>query len=172
MDYQFGIQTHPRLAKLVEGGSILRFKRLPVTAQDALIHYMSVDGAAWAVADGWEDWRWGEGQPYEEQMRKESLSDIARLRHRFIEQYGAQEFGYVVIPWKDLLNAVNGDEDATAEGYVYENASPKLGDWEYDIPTWPVILSSFHRETLRDGWSRFGMYCKLGMNVPAVWYLD
>jgi len=43
---------------------------------------------------------------------------------------------------------------------------------EYDVPTWPVILSSCHNETLQDGWNRFSMYCQLKMTIPVIWYPD
>lgn len=167
------ISEHPRNAKFVKRGKLLRFADLPQTAQDALIHYMSVDGAAWAVAEGWCDWKWGEGQPSTEDGRAEVLEDIAKFRNRFIEQFGDQKFGYVEVSYEELLEAVMGDEAFSGDyKFDYSGGSPKYGNWEYTVPTWPVILSNFHDETLQDGWNRFSVYCKLQMNVPVVWYPD
>lgn len=162
------IKNHPRNKQFVEQSKIYKFKDLPTTAQDALIHYMSVDGAAWAVADKWPDWIWGEGKPSKPEQRKQVLNDIEKFKPRFIKEYGEYQFGYSIVNWKDLLNAVNGDEVLVNEGRKFEYGH--AGTKEYDIPTWPVILSEFEDETLQDGWHRFALYCKLELDIPVVFY--
>jgi len=170
------VQNHPRTSNFVQRGKVMTFRELPQTAQDALIHYMSVDGAAWAVSDGWEDWKWGEGQPFTLEVRAEVLSDIEKFRDRFIEEYGNTKFGYVIVPYEELIEAVNGDDVFNGESRKYEpwtcmqeGACTKIKG-EYDVPTWPVILSEFHDETLQDGWNRLANYCKQKLPVPVVWY--
>jgi len=166
------LQNHPRTSKFLPRGKVMTFKELPQTAQNALIHYMSVDGAAWAVRDGWEDWIWGEGQPSTLEGRAEVLADIEKFRDRFIQAYGNTKFGYVIIPYEELVEAVNGD-DAFTGNYNYfsywNNGQTKING-EYEVPTWPVILSESHDETLQDGWNRFSMYVQCKLPVPAIWY--
>lgn len=84
-------------------GLVTRFADLPITAQDAMIHYMSVDGAAWAVEEAWSDWKWGEGTPYEAKLRLKMLADIRKFRHRFVERWGDEPFGLIEIPTKELI---------------------------------------------------------------------
>lgn len=167
------ISEHPRNGKFVKRGKLFSFRNLPYTAQNALIHYMSVDGAAWAVEENWPDWHWGEGQPFTLEGRARVLADIEKFRDRFVARWGDKLFGYVEIPWEELVEARKGDEDFSSEDQCnYDLARPKIFDEEYSVPTWPVILSSFHHETISDGWNRFGMYCKLKMDVPVLWYPD
>jgi len=161
------ISDHPRNKTFVERGKLIRFADLNQTSQNAIIHYMSVDGAAWAVEEEWPDWKWGEGQPCDPKGRAKVLSDINKFRSRFIENFGDEIFGYVEVPWNELLEAVNGDEHLM--GIPYDFTGPIE---EYDVPTWPVILSSCHNETLQDGWNRFSMYCQLKMTIPVIWYPD
>jgi hypothetical protein len=104
------ISEHPRNKVFVERGNVMKFSQLPQTAQDALIHYMSVDGAAWAVASGWKDWKWGEGQPGDLEGRAKVLKDIAEFRSRFIQEFGDELFGYVEVTPEELLEAMKGDE--------------------------------------------------------------
>jgi hypothetical protein len=164
------LQNHPRTSKFLPRGKVMNFKELPQTAQDALIHYMSVDGAAWAVSDGWEDWKWGEGQPSTLEGRAEVLADIEKFRDRFIQAYGDTKFGYVIVPYEELIEAVNGDDAFSGESRKYEPCGgTKIND-EYAVPTWPVILSEFHDETLQDGWNRLSMYCQQKLPVPVIWY--
>lgn len=163
------ISEHPRNAKFVKRGNLVPLDVLPQSAQDALIHYMSVDGAAWAVEENWPDWKWGEGKPNTSEGRAEVMADIEKFRDRFLAKWGNEPFGYVEVPYTELVEAVNGDDYFVTSGghYDYSNASA-----EYAIPTWPVILAAFADETLEDGWNRLAMYCKLKLPVPVVWFPD
>lgn len=163
---QVFIKDHSRNQKFIARGKLFKFSELPETAQDALIHYMSVDGAAWAVAENWEDWKWGEGKPSDLEGRLEVLADITKFRQRFIDRWGDVEFGYVEIPSEELFESINADEDFSHRWATVGNED------EYDIPTWPVILSPFPTETLQDGWHRFYRYLELKAVVPVIWYPD
>lgn len=165
----YKVSEHPRTGELQKRGKVMRLVDLPQTAQDALIHYMSVDGAAWAVESDWPDWKWGEGQPSKLKGRDEVLADIAKFRQRFLDEFGEQRFGYVEVPWQELRSSMEGDDDYVGGDNV---GRPKISSDEYEIPTWPVILSGFPDETLQDGWHRFSMYRSLNMTVPVVWYAD
>lgn len=167
------ISEHPRNSKFVKRGKLVKFADLPKTYQNALIHYMSVDGAAWAVEEDWDDWKWGEGQPYTLEERSQVMEDIEKFRHRFVDKWGDKLFGCAEVPYQELIEARKGDDDFSSDDQCnYQLARPKIFLEEYTIPTWPVILSNLHHETLQDGWNRFGMYCKLKLNVPVVWYPD
>lgn len=161
------VYDHPRTGHLIVDKPVVTFAELPVTYQDALIYYMSVDGAAWAVKDGWEDWQWGDGTCPE--FRAEVMEDIAKFRQRFVAAYGERRFGIATLPYQTLIDCVNGDE--AFENRKYEvNETPNTS--EYVIPTWPVILSDFPDETLQDGWHRFDEYCVRKIDVPVTWYAD
>jgi hypothetical protein len=162
------VSEHPRTSDIQKRGKIMRLVDLPQTSQDALIHYMSVDGAAWAVDSNWPDWKWGEGQPLTLKGRAEVLADIDKFRQRFLDEFGEQCFGYVEVPWQELQASMEGDDDYTSN----DNAGPKISSDEYEVPTWPVILSESPDETLQDGWNRFSVYRSLNMTVPVVWYID
>lgn len=162
------IYNHPRLSSLIVSQPVLPFRDLPVEYQDALIHYMSVDGAAWAVEDSWPDWKWGEGQP-DTEYRSQVMADISKFRSRFIEAYGYQKFGCCSLPYQTLIESVNGDESFRHHNRQYI-VGEELYNQEYETPTWPVILSDFHDETFQDGWNRFGVYCHRKMDVPVTWY--
>lgn len=153
-----------------------QFKDLPVECQDALIHYMSVDGAAWAVYDAWPEWKWGEGTPYAPKLRRQMLKDIGIFRSKFVEEYGHINFGFGQIPTEQLLAAIRKDEDPQlVDSTDYRPAKMRGFDhyWEYDLPTWPVILSGFEHETIQDGWTRFSRYCQLGRDwIPCVWFVN
>lgn len=157
------------------GSQVKPFKELPLTHQFAMIHYMSVDGAAWAVKQSWPDWIWGEGTPYEPELRRRMLADIERHRPRFIQEWGDVLFGVVNIPTADLLEQVFRDEmfDGNREQYRVSEDVNLRDDWEYVEPTWPVILASDCGETLQDGWTRFGRYCQLGVEtIPCLYYAE
>ena len=163
------IEDHPRNNKLIENGEMIKFALLPITAQNALIHYMSVDGAAWAVEKDWEDWKWGEGKPNTPEMREEALKDIEKFRSRFIEEFGEELFGYAEIDANVLHDSIKLDEDY--EDSVFDAAITRKE--EYEIPTWPVILSPYSYETLQDGWHRFHQYMKHKIEkIPVIWYAD
>lgn len=163
------VYQHPRLGKLIKDKPVVEFKNLPVDFQRAIIHYMAVDGAAWAV-DEWEDWRWGEGKPHPE-FRAMVLADIEKFRHRFIESWGGILFGCCMMTPKSLIESVNGDGEFVKYGRKYTvTGSPDTS--EYDFPTWPVILSSLPDETLQDGWTRFKNYCQRNWLVPVTWYVE
>ncbi len=154
-------------ASLIASGRIMRFAELPQTAQDALIHYMSVDGAAWAVAAHWPDWRWGGDKPGDLLTRAEVMVDISVFRQRFVDSWGDVEFGYAEVPVAELHELIKLDDD-----YYVGNADGRDNSEEYATPTWPVILSDFPGETLQDGWNRFYRYLAMDMPVPVVWYTD
>lgn len=177
MIIQVYMKDHARNVSLIErnNGKLMRFADLPITAQNAMIHYMSVDGAAWAVQENWPDWKWGEGTPYEAKLRREMLADIEKFRPRFVERWDDVRFGYMEVPTKELIDCVMQDQDFSGDADYY-TAAKKPGfdaDWEYDAPTWPVILSPFPEETFQDGWTRFYRYCEIGAEtVPCLWYCD
>jgi hypothetical protein len=164
-----------RVTAIIErnNGRIMKFADLPITCQDAMIHYMSVDGSAWAVSKNWPNWRWGEGTPYAPKLRRQMLADIDNLRYLFVEQWGNEKFGMVTVPTKELIDSIREDDFHSDDNYEEE---PTLGfddDWEYDHPTWPVILSDDPVETLQDGWTRFRRYCQLGTkHIPCLYYVD
>jgi hypothetical protein len=164
------VYQHPRLGKLIKDKPVVEFKNLPVDFQRAIIHYMAVDGAAWAVYE-WEDWRWGEGKPIHPKFRAMALADIEKSRHRFIESWGNVRFGCCTMTPESLIESINGDEELVNHGWKYTvTGSPDTS--EYDFPTWPVFLSSFHDETLQDGWKRFKNYCQRNWLVPVTWYVE
>lgn len=167
-----GIYSNTYLAPLIKKADYyyLPFKALPVEAQHAMIHYMSVDGAAWAVQDGWLDWKWGEGKPSLPEMRAEALADIEKFRCRFVESYGDRMFGYGYVPTADLVAAVNRCEEET-DGFARSIVGRSSG--EYETATWPVILSSHDDEVLQDGWNRLAAYVhQKARLVPVLWYVD
>ena len=171
--------NHPRNRKLIKDneGTIIKFRHLPTVCKDALIHYMSIDGAAWAVEDEWPDWRWGEGCPaVDSELRDESLQDIEKFRSRFINDYGNIEFGFVQVPLDQLIKSVAFDEDIDAESFIkdiYITSDLAKSGWEYEKPTWPCIFSNYKHETFQDGWTRFYRYAELKVqNVPCVWFVD
>ena len=147
--------NHPRTGKLVENAPILEFQNLSVTAQYAMIHYMAIDGEAWKLYD----------EPF---GRKEILLYIQNNIENYIYDYAKVPFGYTTVKWSDLLDAVNGDQVLIEQNrkYDYSYWSPS----EYEVPTWPVILSNYEDETLQDGWHRFTAYCKLQIDVPVLFY--
>lgn len=177
---------NPRNTAMIRrnGGKIVRFADLPVVCQNAMIHYMSVDGAAWAVesrdrmsrirGENWADWKWGEGTPHKSKQRREMLADIEKFRHRFIERWGDEKFGLVEVPTKELLDAIREDDEFCSDDRYEKETTPGFDDdWEYDLPTWPVILSDFPAETLQDGWTRFHRYCQLGVEkILCLFYIN
>lgn len=169
---QHFINEHPRNKVFIERGKVMKFSELHQPAQDALIHYMSVDGAAWAVEKGWKDWKWGEGQPSTLSDRDLVMKDIEKFRPRFIQEFGDKLFGLVFVSADELYEAMKGDEDYSEGRYSKDIVSSGKIGGEYDVPTWPVILSAFPDETLQDGWNRFGRYYELNMMVPVIWYAD
>ena len=168
---QHFMSEHPRLSHIVNRGNVMKFSELPQTAQDAIIHYMSVDGAAWAVKEDWPDWKWGEGKPSTPEMRQEALDDIAKFRAKFIENWGDEPFGFTEVDPQELLESMKGDEFFVDDSFN-ENNETCSSDSEYSEPTWPVILSAFPCETLQDGWHRFGRYLRLQKKTPVIWYVD
>lgn len=171
-----------RVKNLIEknGGRKVLFRDLPKSHQIALIHYMSVDGATWAVTD-WslDQWKWGEGCPdpiHQSELRLESFRDIEKNYDLFVDHYGHIQFGVVDIPTKELIQSISEDKYFPEEQLEYYKKSDVVGfaaGWEYDRPTFPVILSPFEDETLQDGWTRFGRYCELGEEtVPCLYYLS
>ena len=110
------LKDHPRNAEIIRrnGGTLVAFRDLPKTHQFALIHYMSVDGAAWAVQDDWPDWEWGEGAPCptrQADLRAKSMADVERFHERFVEAYGNVKFGIVDVPTQELIEAIRQDQD-------------------------------------------------------------
>ena len=168
------VYQHPRLGQLVKDQPVAKFKYLPVDYQKAIIHYMSVDGAAWAV-DKWEDWKWGEGKPNTPRLRAAALADIEKFRPRFIESWGNVLFGCCRMAPNLLIESINGDNEIVTSRFGYKYTVETMGlsanTSEYDFPTWPVILSDFHDETLQDGWGRFKNYCQRNWSVPVTWYV-
>jgi hypothetical protein len=151
-------------------GQVVRFAELPQPYQDAIIHYMSVDGEAWAVEDGWLCWEWGGGAPCDKDGRNKVMRDINKYRHLFVERYGYRMFGVGVVSSEEMLNGILSDQELRNDGSDFINEDQKL---EYEIPTWPVILASVGRDelmTLQDGWHRVTKYIHLKMSVPYVWY--
>ena len=161
------IYPHLRNNKMIKenGGRLVAFKELSREAQLSMTHYMAVDGAAWC--DEFEDWEWGEGTPYDSELRQQMLNDLNDFLPRFIERFGEVEFGVVNIPTQDLLNNIRKDAETSDDVY----STPETEGWEYETPTWPVILSGFHDETLQDGWTRFGRYLSLNAEkVTCLYY--
>lgn len=180
------VYQHPRLGKLIKDQPVLKFKLLPIDYQRAIIHYMSVDGAAWAV-DKWEDWKWGEGKPNTPRLRAAALADIEKFLPRFIKSWGNVQFGCCRMTPASLIESINGDKEfipttQTSHGhtiifpprrikYTVATMGWCASSSEYDHPTWPVILSDFDDETLQDGWTRFKHYCQRNWSVPVTWYV-
>ena len=104
-------------------------------------------------------------------MRNEVIMDIAKFRQRFITAYGEQRFGCCTLPYQTLIDCINGDSVLVEQNMKY-TVCDRSRTTEYVVPTWPVILSEFHDETLQDGWNRFMEYCVRKMDVPVVWYVD
>ena len=155
------------LADLLKAGGarVTTLAKLPTTHQIALIHYMSVDGAAWAVGHhAFEDWKWGEGKS--DKLRTQQLNDCRKFLPRFLKHFGRSRFGYASVPTKGLL-------DVMLKHHPYAREHAKM-DYKfngvYKCPTWPVILiDSF--EIIEDGWNRF--FNRMVLNIkmtPVVWY--
>jgi hypothetical protein len=164
------IYQHPVNKHFVDSCCEMPFRDLPSTAQDALIYYMSVEGAAWAVAEGWPDWKWGEDKPRTRKLREAALGDVYRFRARFVWHYGAWRFGYTTVSAKALWQRMEefgycpqGAGEAAAKALV--GARP-----DYLVPTWPVILSTHHGDVLDDGWKRLAGYARSELPVPVVWF--
>jgi len=172
------LSDHPRNFDLINknNGEIVKFKDLPVVCQNSMIHYMSVDGAAWAVDEDWDDWKWGEGTPWAADLRVEMLLDIEKFRPRFVERWGDVEFGIVKVLASDLIKCIEQDEyfSENSKTYYQKSVSARINEgWEYEKPTWPVILSPRPEETLQDGWKRFQRYCRLGVKrITCLYYPD
>jgi hypothetical protein len=174
VDLLVSIANHPRNKQLIikHKAQLYTFKDLPENAQLAIIYYMSVDGAAWAVADGWPDWRWGEGGPCpvsQRKLRAEAIADCKEFLPRFIKYYGHSIFGLVDIPTVELIATTRLDKDYCVSTEILRLESKE--QWEYEAPTWPVILSYFEDETFQDGWHRFFRYRQLGVDkIPCLFY--
>lgn len=168
---------------LREGGEILTFEELPLEAQMALAHYMSLDGEAWELPPDFE-------MALEKILRRYSFGSpksrpliVAALRDAipdYIAEYGDFEIGYhPCIPTEKLVDAVmtQVDEDPTIEPIDWEQhwqEPPKANIERHDLtkPLWPVILSGFPDEALQDGWKRFGYYVWMGVPcIPALFYV-
>lgn len=145
------------------------FAELPETHQKALIHYMSVDGAAWAVEDEWDDWKWGEGKGYDPETRQRQLDDIDKYLPRFVKEYGNQMFGYCSITHNDMRGILERFSARTGVDILWSGSAP---DVAYDTPTWPVIICFLQNELIEDGWNRLRQYLAKDMDVPLIWYAD
>ena len=167
--------THPVFRQLFRKHTYERvpFANLPEEFQLAMAHYMSVDGAAWAVEEDWSDWKWGEGGPdpiRQSALRNDVMTDLRRFMFRFVDHFGNIEFGVVNLPTESLMQAIRDIDDGFYSGLTFGKRDAEK--WEYEIPTWPVILSSAHNDILQDGWTRFGRYYELGVEfTPCIFYL-
>lgn len=124
--------------------------------------YMSVDGEAWEQAPD---------------LKRDILDVLPWYR----KEYGAQRFGYVELPTKEVIDAIwDVDEDLRNEfDTVNEWIKWYLESGGGGVPDhassnrWPVILSgdAFEGEVLQDGWHRLSDYIRKGARViPALYY--
>lgn len=157
---------HVELQKLIADGKIVKYSEMPETHQLAIAHYMSVDGAAWAYDHPeFEDWIWGEGTPYDPQMRQKMLADLHAFLPRFVRHFGNEQFGMATVSCKELHEVIMKVNPHFNEDDVVRS---KRG--AYDTPTWPSILVDSN-EILQDGWTRFYDRISLGIETtPVVWY--
>lgn len=162
----------PQLQKLLQKNNpkcMVCYRDMPETHQLAIAHYMSVDGAAWAYNHpAFEDWLWGEGTPYEPQMRLEMLEDLRKFLPRFIEHFGGVPFGMADLPCQDLQEVIKECNPYYEESDFLNAVSQIRGS--YETPTWPSILHD-SEEILQDGWTRFHDRISLKIEMtPVVWY--
>lgn len=146
-----------RNARLVKrhGGKVMTFRRLPLTAKLALIHYLAVQHDAWEhVAE----------------------RDQRRMVAFYDSRYGEVKFGFAMLPMKALTDEIMRDDELSGHGTFakYHRWYVTIGQMPRHRATnlWPVILSDFEDETLDDGWHRLHNYYDLGVKkVPAVWFV-
>lgn len=165
---------------LREGGEILTFKELPLEAQMALAHYMSIDGEAWELPPDFEIAVNKILRKFQFGTAKANHKIVAALRDAipdFVAEYGDFEIGYhPCIPTEKLLDAVMTQIDEEFVPNIWTqhwNKSRREYIEKYDAtkPLWPVILSSFEDEALQDGWKRFDRYVRTGVPcIPALFY--
>lgn len=86
--------------------------------------------------------------------------------------------GMVTIPMTILKLQVMNDPSRRGDFECFEEYHR---EYRQDQPVprhkqrWPIVLSgtSWHRETIEDGWHRFHSYHRQGLkNVVALWYVD
>ena len=154
-----------KLAKLIRKykGSAFPFRALPVEAQYAVSHYMSIDGEAWGVPPEISD--------HEEDDRREIVDVLKANIKWYAKEYGETKFGYVIFPMDSFL-------ELFSEKCVIEWKSHKCL-FEPRKKIWPVILETnfvepdeFDLGPLEDGWHRLSDYIRMGIKeIPCVYYL-
>lgn len=139
------------------------FSELSLSDQLAVIMFMAVDGGAWVGVD-LSPLRWNAPK-----------SELMELVPAFVELYGDTLFGTACLSASKLQDAVMSDPEI-AEAYT-SWAEYHAAYLNGDVPSysetdrWPVILSEYDDETIRDGWHRFHSYIRDGAAViPVVFF--
>lgn len=146
-----------RNARLVKryGGRVIPFRRLPLTAKLALVHYLAVQHEAWPSPEH---------------------NDIRLALPFYDAEYGGVKFGIASLPTKALADEIIRDPELAEEygtferyhrWYVSHGSMPS----HPTTSRWPIILSDFEDETIDDGWHRFHNYYDQGARVvQAIWF--
>lgn len=157
------------------GGRVMSFKQLPREAQLAVAWYLAVDSPAWEMPEGHIGGEFRSEWAEEERAKGKSVftrtlprfhgeedqsARFVELLPWFVEKYGNEPFGYVVIPMEQLAQTLKNDY-----------WSPKSVAPHGETNLWPVILDREHGYVIEDGWHRLNRYRELGVeNVPAVYF--
>ena len=152
-------------------GKVMLFKKLPMGSKLSMVHYMAVDGEAWALPK--------ETMKKDGSFRKagKALNALLEKNMAFFDKtYGDTRFGLATVPREEvevaLLNGFKNDHDnrniKTIEDYfaIASTANHKTADWA-------VIFSSFDDDNiLQDGWHRLTCYLeKKVKTIPCLYYV-
>jgi hypothetical protein len=148
-----------------------------------MANYMAIDGSAWRTPEDFND-RWD--KTYNKIAATEKRASIVLEKTRkklfpptlphYIDTYGSEKFGYVVIPMSVMKDAVMKCGDDISQDFATFDDYHK---WfvRQDILVhsarnrWPVILDNTGDSLLQDGWHRFHRYVQLKLlMVPCLYY--
>lgn len=174
---EFIFEAHQRPLKRnwkkYPGAKIMPFRQLPPEYQDAMIHYMAVDGEAWEYPE-----EFGPGfRPNWTSASWVKWHD--KVRYWFVENFGQVRFGVVSLPLQVFIeNFESLPEDDSIGGDFWEQHKDyqRTGNrrTKHDLtkPLWPVILDNGDDNyIIQDGSHRFHYYVANGITeIPCIFY--
>lgn len=146
--------------------AVKAFRDLPVTHQLAIAHFMAIEGEAWELLG-----------PLEGASDSETVkASLEAALPEYVKKYGDCHYGVVDLPAESVKQAVMLDEELASSFSGWDEYQAWYlggGGIPEHPPTnrWPVVLSNYDDETLRDGWHRLHSYLRAcATTVPAVFY--
>ena len=153
-------------------GKVMPFKKLPMGCKLAMVHYMAVDGEAWAL-------------PKEVLKKDGGYRRMGKTLNALLEQnmgyfdktYGDTRFGLAMVPREEveaaLLKGFQRDNDNKDIKTIKDYHAMLRGfTVKHKTADWAVIFSSFDDDNiLQDGWHRLTCYLKMKIKtIPCLYY--